>query len=96
VLAGTNGGYFKTGRNIQFNSVYTPAQWAGDPIGATEGAKLTAAADAVRSGDQKTVGTPDLSNNDLMVSILNSFGVEATTFGDPRFCKGPLPGIKAV
>ena len=31
-----------------------------------------------------------------MVSILNSFGVEATTFGDPRFCHGPLPGIKAV
>jgi hypothetical protein len=95
VLAGTNGGYFKTGRNIQFNSVYTPAQWAGDPLGPTDGAKLTAAADAVRSGDQKTVGTPDLSNSDLMVSILNSFGVQTDTFGDPRFCKGPLPGIKA-
>ncbi len=41
------------------------------------------------------VGTPDLSNQDLCVSILNSFGMETTTFGDPRFCKGPLPLIKA-
>jgi hypothetical protein len=94
VLAGTNGGYFKTGKNIQLNSVYTPAQW-GEPLSPTAGAALTAAADAVRSGDQKTVGTPDYSNNDLMVSVLNSFGVQANTFGDPRFCKGPLPGIKA-
>jgi hypothetical protein len=30
-----------------------------------------------------------------MVSILNSFGVQTNTFGDPRFCKGPLPGITA-
>jgi hypothetical protein len=95
VLAGSNGGYFKTGRNIQLNSVYSPDQW-GDPLAPTAGAALTAAADKVRSGDQKTVGTPDYSNNDLMVSILNSFGVQTNTFGDPRFCKGALPGIKAT
>jgi hypothetical protein len=93
-LAGSNGGYFKQGRMIKFNSVETPAQW-GDPISPATGMALTAAADAVRSGDQKTIGTPDLSNNDLMVSILNSFGVNTNTFGIPGTCHGPLPGIKA-
>jgi len=28
------------------------------------------------------------------VSILNSFGVQTDTFGDPRFVHGPLPNIK--
>ncbi|HEX3775860.1 MAG TPA: DUF1552 domain-containing protein [Polyangiaceae bacterium] len=95
ILAGSNGGYFKQGKNIQFNDVYTASQWAGDPLGAKDGAALTTAADASRTGDQQTVGTPDLSNNDLAVSILNSFGMTDTTFGDPRFCKGALPNIKA-
>jgi hypothetical protein len=95
VLAGTNGGYFRAGRNIQFNDVYTAAQWAGDPLGASDGQALTDAADKARTGDQHTVGTPNLSNNDLAVSILNSFGEPDTTFGDPRFCHGALPIIKA-
>jgi hypothetical protein len=95
VLAGSNGGYFKQGKNIQFNSVYTEELWAGDPLGSADGQALTDAADEVRSNDQKTVGTPDLSNNDLAVSILNSFGIETQTFGDERFCHGPLPGITA-
>jgi hypothetical protein len=95
VLAGSNGGYFKTGRNIQFNEQYTAAQWAGDPLGAKDGQALIDAADAARTGDQQKVGTPDLSNNDLAVSILNSFGMTDTTFGDPRFCKGALPYLKA-
>ncbi len=95
ILAGSNGGYFKQGRNIQFNSTYTPAQWAGDPLGPGDGQALTDAADKARVGDQQTVGGPDLSNNDLAVSILNSFGMTDTTFGDPRFCKGALPYIKA-
>jgi hypothetical protein len=95
VLAGSNGGYFRAGRNIQFNDVYTAAQWAGDPLGAGDGQALTDAADKARTGDQHTVGTPNLSNNDLAVSILNSFGETDTTFGDPRFCHGALPLIKA-
>jgi hypothetical protein len=50
--------------------------------------------------DQNAIGTPDHSNSDLMVSIMNSFESAAgkplsTTFGDPRFCTGPLPNIKA-
>jgi hypothetical protein len=73
VLAGTNGGFFRNGRCLRFNDVFT-----ADPV-----------------KDQNTIGAPDLSNNDLMVSILNSFGSTAQTFGDPRFCKGPLPGVKA-
>jgi hypothetical protein len=73
VLAGTNGGFFRNGRCLRFNDVFS-----ADPL-----------------KDQLTVGTPDRSNNDLMVSILNSFGSEAQTFGDPRFCTGPLPGVKA-
>ena len=95
LLAGSNGGYFKMGRNIQFNDQYTPDQWAGDPLGAKDGAALTAAADKVRSGDQSKVATPDLSNNDLAVSILNSFGEPDTTFGDARFCHGALPHMTA-
>jgi len=95
ILAGSNGGYFKQGKNIQFNDLYTPDQWAGDPLPPTAGAALKDAVDNVVSGDGRTVGTPDLTNNDLCVSILNSFGMETETFGDPRFCHGPLPYIKA-
>ena len=29
-------------------------------------------------------------HNDLLVSILNAMGHEATTFGDPAFCTGPI------
>ena len=95
VLAGSNGGYFKQGLNIQFNDVYTPEQWA-DPLPPSMGNDVVKPlVDNVRSGDGKKIGAPDLSNQDLCVSILNSFGMEETTFGDPRFCKGPLPLIKA-
>jgi hypothetical protein len=77
-LAGSNGGYFRQGKLIRYNSTFT--------------------ADAVK--DQNTIGAPDLSNSDLMVSIMNSFESAAgkplsTTFGDPRFCHGPLPSLKA-
>jgi hypothetical protein len=58
----------------------------------------TFTADATK--DQNAIGTPDKSNSDLLVSIMNSFEAAvgkplSTTFGDPRFCNGPLPGIKA-
>jgi len=33
------------------------------------------------------------SHNDLLVSILNLFGDARTSFGDPRFCAGALPGL---
>jgi hypothetical protein len=33
------------------------------------------------------------SHNDLLVSILNAFGVDATTFGQPDLCHGPLPNL---
>lgn len=96
VLAGSNGGYFKQGKNIQFNDVYTADQWDAEPLAPSMGnGVLNPIIDKVASGDQKKVGNPDLSNQDLCVSILNSFGVETNTFGDPRFCKGPLPHIKA-
>jgi len=32
-------------------------------------------------------------HNDLLVSILNLMGVEATTFGKPDWCSGPLSGL---
>ncbi len=32
-------------------------------------------------------------HNDLWVSVLNAFDVPATTFGDPNFCSGALPGL---
>jgi hypothetical protein len=33
------------------------------------------------------------SHNDLLVSLLNLFGDDRKTFGDPRSCAGPLPGL---
>jgi hypothetical protein len=81
-LAGSNGGYFRQGRAIRFNSIFTT-----DPI-----------------NDQKgpPAGTPDLSNSDLLTSILNSFEVAtdpgvapSTSFGRKDFCRGPLPNVKA-
>ncbi len=54
VMAGSAGGYFKTGRYMQYD--HAP-------------------------------------HNDLLVSLQNAFGIEATTFGAPEFCNGPLAGL---
>jgi hypothetical protein len=35
----------------------------------------------------------DRSHNDLLVAIFNLFGDTRTTFGDPKYCTGPLPGL---
>jgi len=35
----------------------------------------------------------DVSHTELLVSILNLVGAPVDTFGDPRFCRGPLPGL---
>jgi hypothetical protein len=35
----------------------------------------------------------NVSHSNLLVSIQNAFGIESPTFGDPRFCTGPLSGI---
>jgi hypothetical protein len=32
-------------------------------------------------------------HNDLLVSVLNALGLDDQTFGDERFCNGPLPGL---
>lgn len=32
-------------------------------------------------------------HNDLLVSVCNLLGVPVSTFGDERFCNGPLPGL---
>lgn len=37
----------------------------------------------------------DKPHNDLLVSILHAFGVEDESFGDARFCNGPLTGLTA-
>jgi hypothetical protein len=54
LIAGSGGGYFKTGQYVQFDA------------------------------------TP---HNNLLVSLLHSMGVEATSFGSPEFCTGPLSGL---
>lgn len=46
---------------------------------------------ALRSG--RYLQYQHASNNDLLVSILNAMGVPDTTFGDSRYCTGPLPGL---
>jgi hypothetical protein len=67
-LAGSNGGYFRQGRLIRFNNLFTTDL----------------------SKDQQTIGTPDLSNADLMQSIMDSFGLPM-----PDTLKGP-PAIQAA
>lgn len=36
---------------------------------------------------------PGASHNDLLLTLLHAFGVEAETFGDPRFSRGPLGAL---
>lgn len=38
-------------------------------------------------------GLADPSHNNLLVAILNLFGDERQTFGDPAYCTGPLAGL---
>jgi Protein of unknown function (DUF1552) len=37
----------------------------------------------------------EANHPDLYVSVLRAFGQEVSTFGDPAWCKGPLPGLFA-
>ncbi|MEE2787731.1 MAG: DUF1552 domain-containing protein [Myxococcota bacterium] len=34
-----------------------------------------------------------VSHTELLVAILNLLGIPVDSFGDPRFCRGPLPGL---
>lgn len=54
LMMGSNGGYFKTGRYLQYQNA---------------------------------------SHTDLLISILQSFGMDVSSFGDPRFSNGPLSGL---
>lgn len=36
---------------------------------------------------------PQTAQNGLLISLLHLFGIPATTFGNPAYCKGPLPGL---
>jgi hypothetical protein len=99
-LAGSNGGYFKTGKLIRYNDVYTPLGVGVDPLSNAWYTK-TGAGGGVQTAqqDQGKVGNPDLSNNDLFASIFDSFGLEMATvapsMADPRFFSGNLlPGVK--
>lgn len=35
----------------------------------------------------------NIPHNNLWVSLMNAFGVQGTSFGDPMFCTGPLAGL---
>jgi hypothetical protein len=111
VLAGGNGGYFKTGRAIRFNSVATPLPnpWpatdlngAGAALNATQiNANIQAAQNDqnVAPGNKTPpAGTRDVSNNDVLATILDSFGLDIHTVqptaADPRFLRGLLPELK--
>jgi hypothetical protein len=100
-LAGSNGGYFKTGQLIRYNDVYTPLGVGVDPL-SNDWYTKTGAGGGVQTAqqDQGKVGDPDYSNNDLFASIFDSFGLEMATvapsMADPRFFHGNLlPGVKA-
>jgi hypothetical protein len=32
-------------------------------------------------------------HNDLLIAMSHAMGVPVTTFGNPAYCKGPLPGV---
>ena len=36
---------------------------------------------------------PHLPHNNLLLSVVNAFGVPATSVGIPDLCTGPLPGL---
>jgi hypothetical protein len=100
-LAGSNGGYFKTGQLIRYNDVYTPLGVGVDPL-SNDWYTKTGTGGGVQTAqqDQGKVGDPDYSNNDLFASIFDSFGLEMATvapsMADPRFFHGNLlPGVKA-
>jgi len=44
-------------------------------------------------GTGRFVDCKGAAHNDLLVSALNSVGVPATTFGNPAYCNGALPGL---
>ncbi len=98
-LAGSNGGYFKTGKLIRFNNVYTPLGVGVDPL-SNAWYTMNGPGGGVQTAqkDQGKVGSPDLSNNDLFGSIFDSFGLDlktaAPTIADARFFHGNLPGVK--
>lgn len=52
---------------------------------------LASGADALRPG--RYLRAANVSHNDLLVSLLNLFGDDRKTFGDPAYCSGPLPGL---
>ncbi|MCA9695179.1 MAG: DUF1552 domain-containing protein [Myxococcales bacterium] len=54
LLAGSCGGYFATGRHLDFAGA---------------------------------------AHNDLLISLMHAMGVMESTFGDPAFASGPLPGL---
>jgi len=34
-----------------------------------------------------------LPHNNLLVSLQNAFNIQSGTFGDPKYCTGPLTGL---
>ena len=42
---------------------------------------------------QRWLQVPSTPHNNLLVSILNLFGLPDTTFGHPEYCTGPLSGL---
>jgi hypothetical protein len=99
-LAGSNGGYFKQGQLLRFNSVFTPLPIPAnaDPSSYFLTNDWYTSSVQTAAEDQGKVSGADLSNNDLMASILDSFGLDVTTIApsiaDPRFFHGLLPGVK--
>lgn len=52
---------------------------------------LGGAGGAIRGGRHLTF--PSTPHNDLHISLLNAMGIPAKTFGDPKYVRGPLPGL---
>lgn len=48
-----------------------------------------------RPSDDKMKGPTRRGLGEYYVSIANALGVSIDTFGDPAFCQGPMPGLKA-
>lgn len=80
VLAGSAGGYFRTGRYLKFERRMAKPQ-----------EKVIDGQPGDKAPTPQTRGVP---HNNLLVSLCNAMDVNVTTYGNPACCDGPLAGLR--
>lgn len=79
----------KGNNHSRFTMPYVVAGSAGGYFNTGRYLKYFADAEAEENGSPPT----DIGHNRLLISLLNSMGVETEEFGDPRFGTGPLDNL---